>query len=76
MNIERRKRIEEARALLEQAKEIISGCQEQEREYFDNMPEAFQQGERGQRAEEAADALDSATTSIDEALDAAERAAQ
>jgi hypothetical protein len=69
MNNDRRKQIAE---LIEQLSTIegdASGLAEQEREYFDNMPESLQQGDKGTAAEEAADNLDSAVSSVTEALD-------
>ena len=38
-----------------------------EQEYYDNMPESFQAGEKGQKSEAAVDAIDSAIQSIEEA---------
>lgn len=42
MNNTRRKQLEEARLLLEQAKDIIYTCNQDEQEYYDNMPENMQ----------------------------------
>lgn len=56
--------------------EDASDLENDEREYFDNMPESLQGGEKGQAAEQAADALsnakdiiEDAQTTISEALD-------
>ena len=49
MNKERRKRLEEASALLEQAREVIEDVKCEEEEAYDNLPEAFQAGERGEQ---------------------------
>lgn len=68
MNAERRKQIDKARALLEEAKEILEVCQSDEQDYFDSMPENMQGGDKGQAAEAAADALGEAVNSCDEAL--------
>lgn len=68
MNNERRKEIDKARALLEEAKEILDQCASDERDYYDNMPENMQSGEKGQKAEEAADALEEASGEIDNIL--------
>ena len=48
----------------------IESIQDEEQEYFDNMPESFQQGDKGQRAEDAISNLDSARESVDEAAEA------
>jgi len=72
MNAQRRKRLAEAAALLqqandkkteldellEQAKSIIEEVASEEREYYDNMPESLQNGERGSRADEVASNLE------------------
>lgn len=65
MNETRRKNIREAITLLQAVVEaydraytLIEDAASEEREYFDNMPENMQEGERGQRASEAADLLE------------------
>lgn len=72
MNKERRKRIEEARALvdaafekLEQARSLVEDIQTEEQDAFDAMPESFQDGERGQKSQGALDALGNAFDEID-----------
>lgn len=73
MNKDRRKHIAEIVANLETVKETLSGLasdietiREEEQEYFDNMPESFQMGEKGQAAEAAIDALDSAHSDLED----------
>ncbi len=58
MNNERRKRIEAAR-------EIVQEVKDDEEAALDNMPESFQDGERGQAMQEAIDALDDALSEMD-----------
>lgn len=77
MNKERRKAIESALATLAKAKELadeartaLEEARDEERDYYDNMPESLQGGERGERASAAADALDEACSTLDE-LDSA-----
>lgn len=79
MNKERRKTIEELQTRLgaivnngelDSIKEGLEPCAEDEREYFDNMPENLQTSERGENAEVAATALENACEKIDEAKDA------
>ena len=72
MNAERRKQIDAAILLVAYAQEAKSAAQEAideiaqaEREYFDNMPESLQAGEKGRCAEEVSDALDEAVSSLD-----------
>jgi len=68
MNDERRKEITKAQALIDEAKGILENCESEEREYFDNMPENMQSGEKGQKAEAAADALQEAVDNLDSAM--------
>lgn len=67
MNAERRKRIQKLAAELERIKAEIEECASDEREYFDNMPESLQNGDRGQASEAAADNLDEAEQAIEDA---------
>jgi hypothetical protein len=67
MNNERRKQIADLIAQLSTIEDDASTLAEQEREYFDNMPESLQQGEKGIAAEEATDDLDNAVMSVSEA---------
>lgn len=66
MNNNRRKQIDEALAKLAEAREAIESARDEEQEYFDNMPESFQQGDRGQKAEEAVDLLQTACDQLEE----------
>lgn len=66
MNKDRRKRlnealglIDQAEALIEQAAAIVEEVCEEEQEAFENMPESLQQGERGDMAQEAISNLES-----------------
>jgi DNA repair ATPase RecN len=92
MNKERRKQIEklaeEIRQLfdLEKIDELFDGARslgEEEREYYDNMPESLQGGEKGEQAdaaatalEESAEALEELRGSVEEILAKLEEAAQ
>lgn len=76
MNNERRKQIETVKeriaALLEMAEEIktdLEQIRDDEQEYFDNMPEAFQEGEKGERAEAAVSVLDDVISDIESLID-------
>lgn len=75
MNVNGRKELEKADALLEQALEIISAIKDEEQEKYDNMPESFQNGEKGGRLQEGIDALQEAEDEITSAKDNLERAA-
>lgn len=70
MNGERRKRIAKVITLLEaiDLSEITSALEalrDEEQEAFDNMPESFQDGDRGQAAQEAIDHLESAISAVE-----------
>lgn len=72
MNKERRKRLEEACEFLDRAKSIVEECASEERDYFDNMPENMQDGEKGSKVSEVADALEAIPDEIDEVTSAIE----
>jgi len=74
MNKNRRKTIEQGIALLQQAtplldeaRQLIEEAGQEERDYFDNMPENMQSGERGEQASAAADALEEIASNLEEA---------
>jgi len=67
MNDERRKEIAKAMTLLQDAVNIIEAVKDEEQDSFDNMPESFQQGDKGSRMEEGISALESAVDSIQSA---------
>lgn len=69
MNAQRRKSIAKAMDLLERAREILETVGEEEQEAYDNLPEAFQDGERGEKMSEAIDALDDAQSEIGDMID-------
>ena len=81
MNDQRRKAIEDVRTRLQEIRgeaeslaEQIDEIEEEERGYFDNMPESFQEGEKGEKAQAAIDNLQSARSSIDDVTTALDEA--
>jgi hypothetical protein len=64
MNDKRRKDIAKAADLIAQAITLLEIARDEEQDFYDNMPEAFQNGERGEKAQEAIGALE---TAVDEA---------
>ena len=52
MNKARRREIEKAIALMEQAREILEEVKDEEQNAFDNMPENLQSSERGETMED------------------------
>lgn len=76
MNKDRRKALQEAIAQLETAKScleeatsLIETAKDEEQEYFDNMPESFQQGDKGQAAEAAVSELEEAIQNIEDCIE-------
>lgn len=73
MNKQRRKEIEGVRdqldaifGMLESVRGTVEDLQAEEQEYFDNMPESLQGGERGEAAEAAASYLQDAASAVDD----------
>jgi len=72
MNKARRKELEKALKMLEDAKEIIGFVQEEEQEAFDNMNEGLQQTETGQTIEQKASELEEAASSLEDIVESLE----
>ena len=71
MNAERRKAIQKAADNLRSAVAELEQVRDDEQEAFDNLPESFQQGDKGETMQSAIQALEDA---IEGATDAADRA--
>lgn len=76
MNKQRRKQIADLIQQLDELIDTAEGIAGEERDYYDNMPENMQNGEKGEQASAAADALDSARSSLEDAKNYLEEAAQ
>ncbi len=74
MNKDRRAAIAKLADELEGIRSQIEDLQNEEQEYYDNMPESFQSGDKGQAAEAAAEALSSAVDSVQDAISSLESA--
>ncbi len=74
MNDSRRKAIAAILVKLEEAANNVATVYEEEQEYFDNMPESFQNGDKGGTTQEALDALEAAQNGITEAIEGLEQA--
>jgi hypothetical protein len=68
MNKERRAELQKAADLLSEAKDLIQLASEDERDYYDNMPEALQGGDKGTRADEVASELEDIASEIDDLM--------
>jgi len=64
MNKDRRKHLTEISVKLQELKEELEQVREEEQEYFDNMHENLQDGEKGRRAEEVVQFLDDADADL------------
>lgn len=72
MNKQRRAKIDEALHQLNNLKEQIDEMRGEEQDYYDNMPESLQGGDKGEAAQSAADSLSNAVTEIDSAISSLE----
>lgn len=77
MNKDRRKaltalaeRIAHLTAQLDEAKGELETIRDEEQEYFDNMPESFQSGDKGETATNAVDMMETALSALGEFIDA------
>lgn len=69
MNAARRLKIAALLAKLDEVANEVADVYEEEQEYFDNMPESFQNGDKGGTVQEALDALETAQNAVTEAID-------
>ncbi len=76
MNNTRRKALRELIDRIEGAKMEIEEIRTEEEEYYNNMPEAFQDGEKGDRAQTVIEYLDEAMTAADNVVENLTEAAE
>lgn len=69
MNNVRRKKLNTAKALLDQARDIINDVMMDEENAFDNLSEGLQQTMRGEQMEENVSEMEEAIDKIDEAVE-------
>lgn len=62
-------KVAQAKEMLEEAKEILEAARDEEQEYYDAMPENFQNGEKGENAQSALDALQVAVDDVESLID-------
>jgi uncharacterized coiled-coil DUF342 family protein len=74
MNAERRKRIREVADAISAFESDIDYLVNEEQEYYDNMPESFQNGEKGDVAQDSVWSLEAARDAICEAVSNLEEA--
>jgi flagellar biosynthesis chaperone FliJ len=68
MNNDRRKALAALRDQVENLKSELEQIASEEQEYYDNMPENMQGGEKGDKAQAAIDALQEADSAFDDIL--------
>jgi len=66
MNSNRRKALQIIIDKVEELKSELETLMDEEQEYFDNMPESFQYGEKGEKSETAIGEMESAVSSFDD----------
>lgn len=69
MNNTRRKSLRELIERTEGIKQEIEELRTEEEEYYNNMPEAFQDGEKGDRAQTVIEYLDEAMTAAGDMIE-------
>lgn len=69
MNNTRRKKLRELIEKTEGIKQEIEELRTEEEEYYNNMPEAFQDGEKGDRAQTVIEYLDEAMTAAGDMIE-------
>lgn len=69
MNNTRRKNLRELIEKTEGIKQGIEELRTEEEEYYNNMPEAFQDGEKGDRAQTVIEYLDEAITAAGDVIE-------
>lgn len=69
LNKRKRTMLREALSHLERASDIISSVSEEEQDDYQNLPESFQEGERGALMEDAIDYMNDAVELIRETKD-------
>lgn len=66
MNKERRGAIQSILDDLQVLRERIESVRDEEQEAYDNLPDGWQQGDKGQKMDDAVSALESALDGVDE----------
>ena len=67
MNKDRRKRLSKVYKLIEEAKAILEEVKDDETDAYENLPENFQNGERGEEMQGYIEMLDEAYNYLDDA---------
>ena len=65
MNNERRKQIDAALEFIVEARGILESVRDEEQGAFDNLPESFQDSEKGERMQDAVSSLEEAIADLE-----------
>lgn len=76
MNKQRRKALEDTKQKIEDVLEELKILQQEEQDYYDNMPEGIQAGEKGDISQTAIDEMESAISSLEDAISNIETAVE
>lgn len=76
MNKSRRKQIENIQSRILDLKDELETVRNEEQEAYDNLPESFQDGEKGEKMNNALENLDYAYSSLEEIEEYLEEAIQ
>ena len=76
MNDLRRKKINEIKEKMEGIHLELETLEDEEQDYYDNMPTGFQDGQKGEKAMEAIDELMEAKDKAQEIIEALEKAVE
>lgn len=76
MNNDRRKKLAAILQKIEDAKSELESLRDEEQDYYDNMPEGIQAGEKGDKSQTAIDAMESAIDDLDSVHSSIEEATQ
>lgn len=76
MNNNRRKQITALSEQLSTIKDELENLMSEEQDYYDNMPEGIQAGEKGDKSEEALGEMQSAIDGIDDVISSLENSVQ
>lgn len=76
MNKTRRQQLNELAEKIRELNDEVETLRAEEQDYYDNMPESFQDGEKGERAQDAIDAMDEALEYLDNAADSLDSATE
>jgi len=68
MNKERRKQIDVIIEKMDDLKMHVELLLQEESDSYENMPESFQNGEKGEKSQTAIDALENASSELDECI--------